>query len=51
MSVSLVVIRLELSDQSDFPHGFQYCAGELQHTLGLRLITIFIYHYTVSYGI
>lgn len=26
MSVSLVVIRLELADQSDSPHGFQYCA-------------------------
>lgn len=26
MSVSLVVIRLELADQSDFPQGFQYCA-------------------------
>ncbi|XP_067253441.1 BRCA1-associated protein isoform X1 [Chanodichthys erythropterus] len=26
MSVSLVVIRLELADQSDSPQGFQYCA-------------------------
>lgn len=28
MSVSLVVIRLELADQSPFPQGFQYCAVE-----------------------
>lgn len=28
MSVSLVVIRLELADQSPLPQGFQYCAGE-----------------------
>ncbi|XP_016150153.1 BRCA1-associated protein-like [Sinocyclocheilus grahami] len=26
MSVSLVVIRLELADRSESPHGFQYCA-------------------------
>ncbi|XP_030625236.1 BRCA1-associated protein isoform X3 [Chanos chanos] len=28
MSVSLVVIRLELADQSHFPQDFQYCADE-----------------------
>ncbi|XP_053500869.1 BRCA1-associated protein [Ictalurus furcatus] len=29
MSVSLVVIRLELADQSLMPQGFQYCADEM----------------------
>ncbi|MGH0174518.1 UNVERIFIED_CONTAM: hypothetical protein FKN15_008362 [Acipenser sinensis] len=29
MSVSLVVIRLELADDSRFPEGFQYCAGDM----------------------
>ncbi|TSM28100.1 BRCA1-associated protein [Bagarius yarrelli] len=29
MSISLVVIRLELADQSLMPQGFQYCADEM----------------------
>uniref|UniRef100_A0A3Q4HKV4 Uncharacterized protein n=1 Tax=Neolamprologus brichardi TaxID=32507 RepID=A0A3Q4HKV4_NEOBR len=33
MSVSLVVIRLELADQSPFPQGFQYCAGMSEEEL------------------
>lgn len=32
MSVSLVVIRLELADQSPSPQGFQYSAGELRYS-------------------
>lgn len=47
MSVSLVVIRLELADESPSPQGFQYSAvegmseGELQEkALGLAKLTL-----------
>jgi len=47
MSVSLVVIRLELADQSDSPQGFQYCAGEF-HSFTVNLHNGHLLCFTVA---
>lgn len=44
MSISLVVIRLELADQSLMPQDFQYCAGKInkqaEYVAGVTLVAV-----------
>lgn len=48
MSVSLVVIRLELADQSPSPRGFQYCAAEAMSDEALQEKSLGVAKHTLS---